>query len=92
MKTLFKLFVLLECKYNKLQFGIRISSIEARKQKLYASLRHSLSATKLTAKKNTHERLLSQEQRDSECFPVSISVCPAFLSRKLPETAVKARK
>ena len=33
----FKLFTSLECKYNKLQFGLRISSIEASKQKLLIS-------------------------------------------------------
>ena len=32
--------------------------------------------------KSIQERLLSQEQRDSECFPVSIGVCAAFLSRR----------
>ena len=35
---LFKLFISLECKYNKLQFGIRISSIEVSKQNLHISL------------------------------------------------------
>ena len=34
---LLKLFMSLECKYNKLQFGIRISSIEVSKQKLHIS-------------------------------------------------------
>ena len=29
----FKLFISFECKYNKLQFGIRISSIEVSKPK-----------------------------------------------------------
>ena len=40
--------------------------------------------TKLTAKKSIQERLFSQAQ-DSEYFPVSVGICPAFL----PETAVK---
>ena len=35
---LFKLFISLECKCNKLQFGIRISSIEVSKQKLCFSM------------------------------------------------------
>ena len=35
--TLLKLFIALECKYNKLQFGIRIGSIEASKQRLRVS-------------------------------------------------------
>ena len=34
---IFKLFISLECKYNMLQFGIRISSIETSKQKLHIS-------------------------------------------------------
>ena len=33
-KKLFKLFISLECKYNRLQFGIRIYSIEGSQQKL----------------------------------------------------------
>ena len=33
-----KIFISLECKYNKLQFGIRISFIEVRKQKLCISM------------------------------------------------------
>ena len=37
MKRLFKLFISLECKCNKLQFGIRTSSIDASKQKLRIS-------------------------------------------------------
>ena len=35
------------------------------------------------------ERLLSSKRKDSECFPVSIVVCEAFLVRELPETASK---
>ena len=53
-------FISLECKYNKLQFGIRISSIEVTKQ-IYAFLRRSMSTTKLIAKKFFMERLLPQE-------------------------------
>ena len=37
MNTLLKLFLSLECKYNKLQLGVRISSIEVGKQKLRMS-------------------------------------------------------
>ena len=46
-------------------------------------------ATKLIVKKSVPEQLLSQERR-SECFPVSIGVCPASSAEKLPETDVKA--
>ena len=34
VKKLFKRFISLGCKYNKLQLGVRISSIEASRQKL----------------------------------------------------------
>ena len=36
---------------------------------------------KLEAKKSSQERLLSQEKRDSVCFPESLAVCAASLNR-----------
>ena len=47
---------------------------------LYGSL--CLLQNECTAKKSIQERLLSQEEMDSECFPVSIGVCAAFPSRR----------
>ena len=41
-----------------------------------------MSTTKHIAEKSIQERLLSQEWRDSEWFPVSIGICAAFLSRR----------
>ena len=83
--TLFKLFILLECKYDKLQFGVRISSIEVSKQKLH-SLRHSMSTTTTTTKEipreSIQEWLFSQERRNSVCFLLSISVYAAYLNRR----------
>ena len=43
--TLLKQFISLECKYNKLQFGVRVSSIEVSKQKR-SSLHRAMSTTK----------------------------------------------
>ena len=40
--TFLTLFITLESKYSKLQFGINISSIEVRKQKLCISMCHCL--------------------------------------------------
>ena len=40
----------------------------------------SISTIKLTAKIFIQEQLLSKERKNSECFPVSIGVCAAFLS------------
>ena len=54
---LFKLFMSLECKYNKLEFGIRISYIEVSRQKLH-SFMALLSTTRLTAKKSIQEGVL----------------------------------
>ena len=64
-------FISLEYKYKKLQFDIRISSIEASQQTLRISNR-VMSTTRLTAKKS--ERLLSQERLDTVYFPESIGV------------------
>ena len=50
--------------------------------KSYASLWLSMSTTKLTAKKSSQERLLSQERKDSERFPVTNGICLAYLSRR----------
>ena len=67
----------LECKY-KLQFGLRICSIEVGKQAIHRQVALK-STTKFTSKKSILER---------HSFPLSIGVCSAFLSRELPETAV----
>ena len=40
----------------------------------------SMLTIKHTAKKFIQEQLLPQERKNSECFPVSIGVCVAFLS------------
>ena len=56
-----KLFISLECKYNKLQFGIRISSIEVSKQKRHIS-KALMSTTKLTAKKSIQERQFHSQE------------------------------
>ena len=71
---LFKLFISLECKYNKLQFGIRISSIDVSKQ----MLRISISTTKYAARNPSmgDSFLMSKMISDSIC------ICPAFLSRR----------
>ena len=47
----FKLFISLECKYNKLQFGVRFSSIEVSKQKLRISTHHAMLCTTKRKKK-----------------------------------------
>ena len=86
---LFKLFRSIEFKHNKLQFGIRISSIEVSKQKLRISTAHFVynktyrkeihpGATPFSRVK--HWCLCSLPQQKS--FPVSIGVCAAFLSRR----------
>ena len=84
---LFKLFVILECKYYTMQFGIRISSIEVAK-KSYASL---YAATKLTAKKSVHERLFCQG-RDSERFPFKQWCLCSLFQQKILEGAVNTWK
>ena len=83
---LFKPFISLECKCNKLQLGIKISSVEVSKQKL----RIARSTAKLTAKKSIQEQLHFQERRDSVCFPVCIVVNAAFLSRRVSSNYSKS--
>ena len=81
--ALLKLFISLECKYNKLHFGIRISSIEVSQQKL-ASL-HIAPCLHQNLQKEIHPgTTLSQERRnsDSECFSINIIVCTAFPRRR----------
>ena len=78
----------LECKYNKLQFGIRISSIEAGKS--YASQHRSVSTTKLTAKNPFRsDPFLKNKGILQSVFSVSIGVCAAFLSRRASRNCSK---
>ena len=90
----FKLFTPLECKYNKQQFGIRISAIEASKQKLRISM--SLYACNKTySKKNIQEHVHSQEREDTQWFHVSISACAAFIllrRRRDSRKSIKGQK
>ena len=79
-EILLKLFISVERKYNKLQFGIRNSSIDVSKQKLCLSTSCHI-YNKTCRRKSIMECLLSQERRDSECFSISIGVCAASLSR-----------
>ena len=85
---LFKIFISLECKHNKLVWYK--NQLHWGEQAKVTLLYGSLSTTRLTAKKSIHERLLSQEQRDSECFPVSFGICPPSSAEEHPETALKA--
>ena len=86
MKRLLKLFVSLECKYDKLQFGLRMSSIEVSKI-LLPTLCHICNKTLFI-----QERLLSLEWRDSKCFPESIGVYTASPSRRASTNSSKAWK
>ena len=56
-----KMFILLERKCNKLQFGLEISSIEVSKQKLRISTSLHMSTTKTPVKKSLQELLLPGE-------------------------------
>ena len=77
----FILFISLECKYNRLQFGIRIGSIYGSIQMLQM-LCCAMFTTTFTPKKSIPECPLSQEQRGSERNPESIAACAVFLSRR----------
>ena len=72
----FKLFLSLECKHVRLQWGLRISSIEASKQKPHRATALTRRLNKVTEKIHPG-KILSQEQREAE---------------RLPETEAKARK
>ena len=79
MSTFLKLLLSLECKYNELQFGIRIGSIEVGKQKLHISIMPCLQQN---LQKEIHPGVTPfSREKGSECFPVSIGVCAAFPSR-----------
>ena len=85
---LLKLFISLESKYNKLQSGNRISFIEFSKQKLHISASCHV-YNKMYRGKSIQERLFSQEQGDSECFPICIGVCAALPSRRASRNSSK---
>ena len=89
--TLLKLFMSLECKYNKLQFGMSISCIEVNKQKLLIST-CATSTTKLTEANHPRATPFLKERRDPESFPYRISVCAAFSSRGVSNNSVTAWK
>ena len=67
---MFKLFISLECKYNKMQFGLRICSTDVSKQKLHIS-------TSPMSKTYSKELLFSESTP-----PVSIDDCAAVPSRR----------
>ena len=72
-------FISLECKYNELQFGISISSIEVRKQNLCISTSCHV-YNKTYRRKSIQEQLLSQAQRVQSVFHstlVSVQPSPA---------------
>ena len=65
--TLFKLFISLECKYNKLQFGVVISSTEVSTQKPHTATSCHV-YNKTYKRKSIMEHLHSSKRRDS-MFP-----------------------
>ena len=67
----------LECNYYKLQFKNWLDCGVL----TYVNM-HLYICNKTYSKKTIQEWLLSLERKDSELFPVSIGVCPAFLSRR----------
>ena len=80
LNILLKLFLSLECKYCKFQFGIGISSVEVSKTKA-AHFFSSLCLQQNIQHGNpfTCDFFLKSER--IQCFPVSNGVCPAFLRR-----------
>ena len=88
--TLFKLFTPLECKYNKLKFGVRISSIEVSKQELCIST-SCMSTTKLQ-KGNPSQSDSFLKSEEIWFFPVSIGVCAALPRRRASRNSSKGWK
>ena len=78
-KKKFNLFISLEWKYNKLQFGIRISSIEARKQKIHIST--ALYVNNKTYNKEIHPGATPFSRVKGFSVSVSFGFCLVFLSR-----------
>ena len=81
--TALKLSMLLECKYNKLQFGVRISSIEISKQEICIST--SFHVYNKTAKESIQKQLLYQGQRDPEFFHRALVYVQSSSAEELPE-------
>ena len=80
-KNIFKLFTPLERKCNKLQFGIRISSIEVSKQKLHIS-NHAMSTTIITERNPSWSTTILLREETQEYFPLIIGIGAALLSRR----------
>ena len=76
------MFILLECKYNELQFGIEISFFEVSKQKRCIAMSLCL--------QNLPRSVSFIEREDSECLPVNFDVGAAFPNRRA--STVKAWK
>ena len=84
LRRLFKLFVPLEFKYNKLQFGIRISSIEVRKQK--PCIATSLYVCNKTYSIEIHPGAIPfSRPKGFEYFSVCIGVCMHWCLYCLPQ-------
>ena len=90
MMMMIRNFISLECKCNKLQFGIRICSIEVSKQKLCIStwLYMVPCLQQNFRRKSILEQLLIYQQRDSECFPESFVSVQPFSPEEHMEAAV----
>ena len=85
-KTLLKLFISLGCKYNTLQFGIRISTIEASKH----SLHRTMSTTNLTEGNPSRSNSFFKSKGIQSVLHKALGSVQPFTAEELPETAGKA--
>ena len=88
---LFTQFITLECKYNKLQFGLRISSIEVSKQKLHISTQWQVCNKTPEGNPSRSNSFLKINWIQSVFQKALVSVQP-YSAEEIPRTALKAWK